>query len=182
MVYFPDPAGLFVQLFLLPSNPEFPAPLQDFVRFVFFWDMQWLHTRWDNTNCRCKDHSFLRTELSLWSVFTTHLSALLCEYLHGVSYRGTGFDFAEGCLYGSSDVVLSKPWLGHIPHPLHTIFDSQGWWGSFSSEAKKSPSLQNSQHSPTHHCKHPVRCHGNFYMVRNQRAVIFFHSWLRPVF
>lgn len=163
MVYFPGPAGLFVQLFLLPSNPEFPAPLQDFLCVLFFSET-------------CSDCTLAETILTA-DVKTTHFWEL--NYLYGLFSPpiylhcfvsiftesltgGQVLISLRACLYGSSDVVLSKPWLNHIPHPLHTIFDSQGWWGSFSSEAKKSRSLQNSQHSPTHHCKHPVRCHGNF--------------------
>ena len=116
-----------------------PSSSPGFCASCFLWDMQWLHTRWDNTTCRCKDHSFLRTELSLWSVFTTHLSALLCEYLHGISHGGTGFDFAEGLSVQKfrrcSKQALAQP---HSPSPSYHLWFT-GWVRFFLIWSKEIP-------------------------------------------
>ena len=125
-----QPSGLFVRLFLLPSILEFPVPLQDFGHFVFLCDMQWLHTCSDSAHCRRRDHSFLRTELALWFVFTIHLSKLPCiftVFLIGAA----GLISLRTCLFWSSGVFLSKPWLDHTTNSLHIIFLKKTYFNIF---------------------------------------------------
>lgn len=175
MFYFPGPAGLFSQLFLLPLISEFPILIQDFVYFDFLWDMEWLCPHWDNGDCRCRP-----------LISDDWITSLVCFYcpsiypaLHISSVsltRVVGFSL-RACLCWSLNFVLDEQWVAqlHSQAPLYHFWYRVG-------RAKKSPSLQNSQHSTALHCKHPVKSHSNFWIIRNQKTLLLFHSWLRLVF
>lgn len=170
------PALSFPRHFRVSSSSPGPCA------FCSWWDVQWLHTHWDNSDCWCKEHAFLRTGLSLWSVSTTSLPALPCEYLHSVTHEGGRLWFHWALSNSSSDTALSKHQLNHTSKPLHISFDSQSWWVFFLPEPNKYPSVYNYPHSITLHGKCPSGSCSNFSIVKKQRTVFLFHSWLRPGF
>lgn len=175
MFYFPGPAGLFSQLFLLPLISEFPILIQDFVCFDFFvrpgvtvpllrqWWLQMQTTHFWRLNY-------------LSGLFSLPIYLPCPAHIFGVTHEVVGFSL-RACLCWSSNFVLDEQSVDqlHSQAPLYHFWYRVG-------RAKKSPSLQNSQHLTALHCKHPVKSHSNFWIIRNQKTLLLFHSWLRLVF